>query len=154
MVSEKAFDVAPGEYDDDSYDDYQEVTQPDSINDLVKEVSLKDPTAKELLMYFANRYKEVHGFEYIVEWVKEVTIFKSFIERYGVDAGPMVELLFDKHAGKLDNMVLTVTAFTKGSKWIQDKLYIELQQNRIKQENKPSSEGIMATDEFFSRFAI
>ena len=154
MVSEKTFDVAPGDYDGDSYDDYEEVSQPESIQNLVTEVSLDAPTAKELLLYFANRYKEAHGFEYVVEWVKEVTIFKSFIERYGADAGPMVQLLFDKHAGKLDNMVLTVTAFTKGSKWIQDKLYIELQQNRIKQENKPSSEGIMATDEFFSRFAI
>jgi len=154
VVSEKTFDGAPGDYDADSYDDYEEVAQPESIQNLVTEVSLDAPTAKELLLYFANRYKEVHGFEYIVEWVKEVTIFKSFIERYGADAGPMVQLLFDKHGGKLDNMVLTVTAFTKGSKWIQDKLYIELQQNRIKQENKPSSEGIMATDEFFSRFAV
>lgn len=154
MVSEKTFDGQPGDYDSDSYDDYDELEQPDNIQQLVTEVSLAAPTAKELLLYFANRYKEAHGFEYIVEWVKEIAIFKSFIERYGADAGPMIELLFDKHAGKLDNMVLTVTAFTKGSKWIQDKLYIELQQNRIKKENRVSTEGIMATDEFLNRFAI
>lgn len=154
MVSEKVFDGAPGDYDADSYDDYEELQQPENIQQLVTDVPLESPTARDLLLYFANRYKEAHGFEYVVEWVKEIAIFKSFIERYGADAGPMVELLFDNHAGKLDNIVLTVTAFTKGSKWIQDKLYIELQQNRIKKANKPSSEGIMATDEFFSRFAI
>jgi len=154
MTSEKTLDGDLNNYDDDSYDDVVEVEQAANIKQMVNEIQLDAPTARDLLIYFANRYKEAHGFEYVVEWVKEIAIFKSFIERYGADAGPMVQLLFDKHAGKLDNIVLTATAFTKGSKWIQDKLYIELQQDKKKQENKSSSEGLMDTNEFLKRFAV
>ena len=154
MVSEKALDGQLSNYDNDSYDDVVEVEPVANIKQMVKEIQLDAPTARDLLIYFANRYKEVHGFEYVIEWVKEIAIFKSFIERYGADAGPMVQLLFDKHAGKLDNIVLTATAFTKGSKWIQDKLYIEYQQDKKKQENRASSEGLMDTDEFLKRFTV
>ena len=154
MASEKVFDTTPVDYDGDSYDEEIVVAQADNIKQMVNELPMDTPTARDLLIYFANRYKEVHGFEYVVEWVKEVTIFKSFIDRYGVDAGPMVQLLFDKHQGKLDDMVLTVTAFTKGSKWIQDKLHIELQQDRKKKANATSTEGLMDTDEFLKRFTL
>ena len=49
---------------------------------------------------------------------------------------------------------MTLTAFSKGSKWIQDTLYIELQQDKIKEEKRPSSEGLMSTDDFLKRFAV
>jgi len=154
MISEKVFDGGLSSYDDDSYEDIIEIKQPSSMQEMASNIPLTAPTTHDMLIYFANRYKESHGFEYVIEWEKEINIFKSFMERYGADAGPMIELLFDKHKGKLDNMVLTATAFTKGSKWIQDKLYIELQQDKIKKENRTSSEGLMDTDEFLKRFTI
>ena len=157
-MEKKEFNGAPSDYDNDNYDDIVEadvgVVVPTSTpitNNVVKPVVV---TPRELLIYFANRYKEVHGFEHVIDWVKEIAIFKSFIERYNADAQPMVELLFDKHKGKINDMVMTPTAFSKGSKWIQDTLYIELQQNKIKEENRPSSEGLMDTNEFLKRFAI
>lgn len=153
-LEKKSFDGPLSNYDDNDYDEAVEVKIIESKEDLVKELDLSIATPKELLLYFSNRYKEANGFEYVVEWVKELAILKSFQERYKEDAGPMIALLFDKHGGKINDMVMTITAFSKGSKWIQDTLYIELQQNKIKEENRPSSEGLMNTDDFFKRFAV
>lgn len=155
MIEEKKFEGEPVNYDVDSYDEAVEEPTPVTIKETVETPTLSGAiTARDLLIYFVDRYKETHGFNYVVEWVKEIAIFKSFIERYGSDAGPMVQLLFDKHNGKMNDIVLTATAFTKGSKWMQDKLYIELQQEKKKKENKACSEGLMDTDEFLKRFAV
>ena len=153
-VEEKSFNGNPVNYDVDSYDDVVEVQQVESKQEMLAEINLASAAPREMLLYFSNRYKEIHGFEYVVEWVKEVAILKSFKERYGADAGPMIAHLFDKHKGVINGQVMTVTAFSKGSKWIQDTLYIELQQNKIKEENKPSSEGLMDTDDFLKRFVV
>jgi len=154
MLEKKKIDGDPVNYDDDCYDDVVEVKVVESREELVSGIDLVNATPRDLLIYFAEKFKEVHGYAYNVEWVKESAILKSFKERYGVDAGPMIELLFEKHKGKLNDLVMTVTAFSKGSKWIQDTLYIELQQNKIKEENKPSTEGLMSTDDFIKRFAV
>jgi len=153
-MEEKSFDGPLANYDDDSYDEVLEVEVVSSKEDLVKELDLSRADARELLLYFCNRFKETQGYEYNVEWVKETSILKSFRERYGIDAGYMIKLLFDKHKGKINDQVMTLTAFSKGSKWIQDTLYIELQQDKIKEENRPSSEGLMSTDDFLKRFAV
>ena len=154
MIEEKSFDGPLSNYDDDSYDEVVEVVPAQSKEDLVKELDLTRADTKELLMYFCTRFKETHGYDYNVEWVKEMAILKSFKERYGADSGPMIKLLFDKRKGKVNDQVMTITAFSKGSKWIQDTLYIELQQDKIKEENRPSSEGLMSTDDFIKRFAV
>lgn len=153
-IEKKSFDGPLANYDDDDYDSVIETPVIESKEELINELDLVNASPRDLLLYFVSRYKETHGYDYVVEWIKEVSILKSFKERYGVDAGPMIALLFDKHKGKLNDMVLTVTAFSKGSKWIQDTLYIELQQNKIKEENRPSSEGLMNTDDFLKRFAV
>jgi len=153
-TNEKTFDGVPSDYDSDDYEECVEAPIIESKQDLVKEIDLINASPRDLLIYFSNRYKQEHGFDYVIEWVKEIAIFKSFKERYGIDAGPMIALLFDMHHGKVNDVVMTATAFSKGSKWIQDKLYIELQQDKIKKNNKPSSEGLMDTDEFLKRFAV
>jgi hypothetical protein len=154
MTEKKSFDGPLANYDEDDYDAVIETPVVESKKDLVEELDLEKADARQLLIYFASRYKEVHGFDYVVEWVKEIAILKSFKERYGVDAGPMIAILFDKNKGKINDAVVTITAFSKGSKWMQDILHIEVQQNKIKEENKQSTEGLLNTDEFIKRFAI
>jgi len=135
------------DFDNDSYEEVVVIEPKD-------EVDLEKVTPRELLIYFANRFKETQGFEYTVDWVKEMGIFKAYIERYKTDAGPMVRLLFDKYNCVLNGQVMTATAFAKGSKWIQDKLYIELHQDIIKEsEPQPSVEGIMDSGSFLKRFS-
>jgi len=153
-VEEKSFDGPLENYDDDDYDVVVEVQEITSKEELVKELDLTRADARQLLLYFCSRFKETHGYDYNVDWVKETSILKSFRERYGIDAGPMIRHLFDKHKGKINDQVMTLTAFSKGSKWIQDTLYIELQQDKIKEEKRPSSEGLMSTDDFLKRFAV
>jgi len=153
-MEKKKIDGELANYDVDSYDDVI-VTKPiESRQELVASIDLVNATSRELLIYFSDRFKETHGYAYNVEWVKESAIFKSFKERYGLDAGPMVALLFDKHKGKLNDLVMTATAFSKGSKWIQDTLYIELQQEKLRNENRNSTEGLMNTNDFIERFAV
>ena len=153
-MEKKSFDGELADYDNDSYDEVIEVKVIESKQELVASIDLVTATPRDLLLYFADRFKETHGYAYNVEWVKETAIFKSFKERYGVDAGPMVALLFDKHGGKLNDLVMTATAFSKGSKWIQDTLYIELQQQKIKNETRNSTEGLMNTNDLIERFAV
>jgi hypothetical protein len=152
-VGERSFDESARDYDNDSYDEVILVKENERPSQ--QEINLVSATPKELLVYFANRFKETQGFEYNVEWVKEMAIFKSFKERYGEDAGPMVALLFDKYNCVINGDVMTATAFTQGAKWIQDKLYIELKKDTIRENTPgPSTEGLMRTDEFFKRFAV
>jgi len=154
IAEKKSFDGPPVNYDDDSYDEVVDVKVVESREELVDSIDLVNATPRELLLYFANRFKELHGYSYNVDWVKESSIFKSFKERYGVDAGPMIAVLFDNHKGKVNDLVMTVTAFSKGSKWIQDTLYITLQQQKLKEENRNSTEGLMNTDDFIKRFTV
>ena len=151
-VGKKTTDSPLQDFDNDSYDDVVEVVVKEQSSK--KEIDLPSAEAKDLLVYFAQRFKETQGFEYNVEWVKEIAIFKSFKERYKEDAGPMLALLFDKYNCLINGQVMTVTAFSKGSKWIQDKLYIELKQDIIKEDNRPSVEGLTRTNEFLERFAV
>jgi uncharacterized lipoprotein YehR (DUF1307 family) len=154
MTEKKSFDGPLINYDEDDYDTIIETQVVESKRELVEEVDLAKADARQLLLYFASRYKEIHGFDYVVDWVKDIAILKAFKERYGVDAGPMIRILFDQNKGKINDAVMTITAFSKGSKWIQDILHIEVQQNKIKEENKQSTEGLLNTDEFIKRFAI
>ena len=153
MTEKKSFDGPLINYDEDDYDTVIETQVVESKRELVEEVDLVKADARQLLLYFASRYKEIHGFDYVVDWVKDIAILKAFKERYGVDAGPMIRILFDQNKGKINDAVMTITAFSKGSKWIQDILHIEVQQNKLK-ENKQSTEGLLNTDEFIKRFAI
>ena len=149
-VEKKSLEVPVQDYDNDSYDEVVEVKDETPQG---PELDLYEATAKELLVYFAKRFKETQGFEYNVEWIKEIATLKSFKERYGRDAGPMIALLFDKYRGVVAGSVMTVSAFSKGSKWIQDKLYIELNQDKIKEQEAPVNvEGLMDSDDFLERF--
>ena len=148
--ADKSIDGPIKDFDIDSYD---EVVQPVRSEERT-EILLTGFEPKDLLIYFANRFKQCHGYEYIISWVKEVAIFKSFTERYGQDAGPMVQLLFDKYDGIINGGVMTVTAFSKGSKWIQDKLYIELQQSRVKEEPVIPAEGLMDSNDFLRKLSL
>lgn len=155
MVEKKSTDIPIQDYDNDSYDEVVVVKEvQETASSTIINIDLETAEAKDLLLYFAQRFKETQGYEYVVSWVKEIAIMKSFKERYGSDAGPMISLLFDKYKCVINGGVMTITAFSKGSKWIQDKLYIELQESRIKQENKSSSEGLMNTNDFLKRFTV
>jgi len=154
MLEKKSFDGDPADYDDDSYDEIVDIKVAESREELVASIDLVNASSRELLIYFSDRFKDTHGYAYNVEWVKETAIFKSFKERYGIDAGPMIALLFDNHRGVFNDKVITATAFSKGSKWIQDTLYIELQQQKQKEQNRNSTEGLMNTDDFIKRFAV
>jgi len=151
MVGKKSIDGPIQDYDSDSYDEVVEVKAeetPTSSN-----IDLEQAEPRDLLLYFAKRFKETQSFEYSIEWVKEIAILKSFKERYNLDAGPMIALLFDKYNGVLNGQVMTITAFSKGSKWIQDKLYIELNQDKIKEQEPPINvEGLMDSNDFLGRF--
>jgi len=143
------------DFDNDNYDEVVEVKVPESASDATIKIDLVIADGRQLLTYFIARFKQAHGYDYVSEWVKELSVMKSFKERYGNDAGPMIEILFDKYNGIINDGVMTVTAFSKGSKWIQDRLYIELQNSRNKaNEPKVNSEGLMGSNDFLKRLSL
>lgn len=148
QIGEKNLEVPIKDYDNDDYSSVvEEVVKPG--------VDLVNIEAKDLLVYFCERFKQTHGYDYKVDWVKELAILKSYIERYGQDAGPMLAILFDEYKGLMNSKVMTISAFTKGSKWIQDILYIQLQSTRSKEEEtKVDTEGLMNSNDFLRRLSL
>lgn len=127
-----------------------------SVEEVVvsKEVSvdLRVMDSKALLMYFLQRFREVHGFQYRTDWAKEMAIMRSFKERYGPDAGLIIRCLFDDFKGKWGDQVASVTVFSKGSKWIQDQIYFRVTEQANKKQT-PSVEGEMLnSDDFLNKF--
>jgi hypothetical protein len=118
-----------------------------------REIDLEIATGSQLLEYFVKRFKESHGYEYIVDLDKDKNTFNLFRDRYGRNAGLMVKILFDKYNGKLSvaDGVVTTTAFSRGSKWIQDKLYCDLQEQEKYSVNN-SIEGLMSSSDFRKMF--
>jgi hypothetical protein len=93
---------------------------------------------RDLLVYFAKRFEETHNIPYIIEWDKETSCIKGFMNRYGVDAPEIIDVLFDKFKGNINGNIITATGFSKGAKWIQDILFNALWEDRNK-KNKPST---------------
>jgi len=131
----------------------QEVINSD-IESCNTEIPLVD--GYKLQQYFLKRFKEVHGYEFVSADNSDIQIFDDFKNRYGDDAGPMIKILFDKHQGKLKSVdgVITINAFKKNAKWIQDMLYCELQEDKKNNNVDNSTEGLMSSHDFIRFFSV
>jgi hypothetical protein len=154
-MERKNLEVPIKDFDDNGYDDSQYVL-PESDIENPKELDLSIATGSQLLDYFLKRFKEAHGYDYVVDKEYDRSTFDLFRDRYGTDAGHMVRILFDNHNGKLSatDGVITVKAFARGAKWLQDMLYFDLQEEKKKQILDNSVEGLMAADDFIRRFRL
>lgn len=153
----KNLEVPIRDFDTSSYDDVEFIPKEPVVVEIVEEsVDLCLATERELLDYFRRKFKESHGYEYKIDWLKDTAIFRSFISRYGPDAGPMVRILFENHNGKLNAVdgVITVTAFSKAAKWIQDMLYCDLQEEKKKKVLDNSAEGLITSNDFRKAFNV
>jgi hypothetical protein len=157
----KRLEVPIKDFDTSGYDDFEIVPKNEAVkeekpSEKENEIDLVLADGGDLLRYFIKRFKEVHGYDYKVDINKEKNIFENFKARYGPDAGQMIRILFDKHQGKLEqiNGIVTATAFTKNSKWIQDMLYCELQEEKKSETVENSTEGLMTSNEFRQAFRL
>jgi hypothetical protein len=164
-MERKQLDAPIRDFDTGSYDDVEfipksEIKVESPKVEQVEEIKVEDEldltvaNGRELLIYFMKRFKESHGYDYKTDWVKEVSILESFRSRYGPDAGPMIAILFDKHEGKLTSGIVTVTAFSKGAKWIQDSLYFELQEKKKAKVVESNVEGLISSNDFRRTFSL
>ena len=110
----------------------------------------------KLFEYFKKRFQECHGYSYPADAGNEVNIFEDFKNRYGDNAGPMVKILFDKHQGKLSAVdgIITINAFKRGAKWIQDMLYCEVQEDKKRNLVDTSTEGLMSARDLIRFFSV
>ncbi len=119
----------------------------------VDESSLYAMDAKALTRYFMTRFEEAHGYNYRPDWIKETAIMKSFKLRYGPDAGLIIKSLFDDFSGKWNEQIVSMSVFSKGSKWIQDQLYFKVQQNSRQIRKVATKQGEMLdSGDFLERF--
>jgi len=118
------------------------------------QVDIRSLDSKALLMFFLKRFREVHGYQYKSEWVKELAIMRSFVKRYGPEAGLIVESLFDDYGGKWRGQPISVTVFSSGSKWIQDKVYFYVKEKAEKQKKREASQkgDTLQIDDFLTKF--
>ncbi len=107
---------------------------------------------RDLLVYFSQRFEKIHNIPYVIEWDKETSYFKGFINRYGVDAADIVDILFNKFKGNINGNIITATGFSTGAKWIQDILFNALWEERNK-KNRPAVSGTLDGENFVNLMA-
>jgi hypothetical protein len=105
--------------------------------------------ARELMIYFLDRFKEVHGFPYKPMWVKDVNLMRKFLERYRAEARPMLEWFFDELRGQWNGQVQTPSVFAAGSAWVLDQIYVSWKSNTLAlpaptPNNNPRSNSVAA----------
>lgn len=128
------------------------------IDEIASRLGISDwaeATNEQLLNYFINKYERTHGYPYRVEAKDRATI-QSFHRRYEEYAGPIIKQLFDEHDGEMGGEIQSTSCFSKGSKWIQDILYTEVQERRkderAKQKRRSERGGFMSGKEFIDMF--
>jgi hypothetical protein len=127
-------------------DEYEPVES--KIVEIANERKLDLTKPRDLLVYFAKRFEEIHNIPYIIEWDKETSFFKGFMARYGVEASGMVDVLFDKFKGNINGNIITATGFSKGAKWIQDILFNALWEERNKKNKTSTATGTLDGADF------
>jgi hypothetical protein len=167
-MERKQLDVPIKDFDSNGYDEVEFISKDEIVIENISEeevalieekeleLDLSIAVGSQLLDYFMKRFKDAHGYEYVSDRVRDSVTLDGFRDRYGLDAGPMIKILFDKHNGKLSKAdgVITVTAFSRGAKWLQDMLYFDLQEEKKKQVFKNSNEGLMTSNEFRKIFRV
>ena len=163
-MERKQLDVPIRDFDTGGYGEVEFILKADIVEETVEEVAIDtqevevsdDPqNGYEMLLYFCKRFSEVHGYEYVPMWDKDIKTFDDFKIRYDEYAVPMIKMLFDTKNGKLDIVdgPVTPTAFSKNAKWIQDKLYISVQEE-TKSSEDTSTEGMITGSEFRKLFSM
>jgi hypothetical protein len=128
-----------------------EVPEDDIAYRMELDLVVADP--RQLLLYFSARFNKIHGYEYVVDWIKEYSTFKAFKQRYGPDAGPMLQVLFDRYGGMWNGQPVSTSMFSRGAKWIQDILYNDLHEmRRSLKKSTESSKELLHSDDLLSRF--
>jgi hypothetical protein len=77
----------------------------------------KDPatwTAEDLGSYVVTQIEQRFG-QFPRNFPKEKSIFRSFVERWGTQAGPIAKMAFEIHDGFWKGAPIQVTRFCKGS---------------------------------------
>lgn len=70
--------------------------------------------AEQLLVYVASEIQQVHG-PFPRDPKKESGIMRSFVSRWGDQAGPIAQYAFEVAKGMWRNAPISITRFCKGS---------------------------------------
>lgn len=123
----------------------------------------EDPAPKKapdqgyiLLRHFMTRHEQVHGYPYKPDRAKDASIFRAYAARYGADALPVMDFLFDRHAGLYTDgskppRVQGPQLFCKGSSWLCDQLRDEYYKSQEADAALERNGGMMGLDELLGR---
>lgn len=116
----------------------------------IQSANLYSLNARELLIYFLDRFHHQHGYPYKTDWDREQGVFTGFKKRYGTDSGSIVAHVFDIHHGYYSDEIITVGNFSVPCKWMQDKWYFEVQGRKQSTRVVSTAEGLLTGNEFLS----
>lgn len=114
---------------------------------------LETASVDVLLFYFMARYKMQHGYEYMVDKPKDTATVRAFRTRYKEHSGAIIQLLFDKYKGRWGGEIQSTACLSRGSKWITDKLYSEVQEGRKREEERETRGEITSAESFLEMFS-
>jgi len=105
-----------------------------------------------LLTHFKRRWQEVHGYAYRGSDIrgKDASIMRAYSKRYGADAKPVMDFLFDKHRGHYAPpgerpRLQGIELFTSGSQWLCNMLRDEYHRSHEVIEAIEARGGSMAS---------
>lgn len=144
------YEVEFGEFSKESSPTTEESS--DSIEDAM-DTPLSEMDERQLFHYFLESFKRTLGYEYATTTrrVKEIAILRGFRARYGPDAGPIIQFLFQELGGRWKDEVASITMLSEGAKWIQDGIRAQLWERRDR-ERETREDRFMGVDEFFKYF--
>ena len=93
-----------------------------------------DMVGSELAAY-VKEYLGAYGMHLPTDTLIDRKIMEAFRKRYGPEnAGKIVQHVMLKHGGKKGEEYITMSCFSKGMKWWTDKMWLEVQEAKQREE--------------------
>jgi hypothetical protein len=112
-----------------------------------------------LVRYYRERFARALGYPYPLagdpagartQENREGSVMRAFERRWGEEAGPILRWFFERHGGRWEGTPAMIPRLcSAGSKWIQDRLYMEMMDAR-----RPAEAGqgaYLGAEEFLGR---
>lgn len=111
-----------------------------ATNDPIEQLmgkSVEKMVAAELVTYMKTYLNERYEIDLPVEGIVERKTLESFQRRYGqAKAGRIVQWVMLRRGGRKDGAYITPSAFCLAMKWWTDQVYLEIQQEQQREENR------------------
>ena len=93
---------------------------------LQKPVTELDP--RGLIDYVCFKHREVYGYKYPLDFIKDRSLLTRAQKHYGDDLGKMIKFVFNEHGGRWRDESFSLHWWAYNCRWISDRIYSALKE--------------------------